>query len=117
MRIFSITAILAAVLFAVTGANDDGTSFWNILYGFAVMLAIFNILNLKVYWAAAFGAFGYAAIAYKMLTAPFVTGQVPPGTLQISGVIFASIYCLTLAMSGALKNRHPLDGLPETSNN
>ena len=107
MKIFSISMIMAYLLSAAILANDgNNASFWNVLYGFAVMLAIFDVLNLKIRWAAVFGCLAYSVIAVKISSTPITTSSVTTGPIQIGGLIVAAIYCLCLVIFSVKRERN-----------
>ena len=102
MKVFSVSMIRAYLISAAFLANDgNNASFWNVLYGFAVMLAVFDVLNLKIRWAAAFGCLAYSVIAVKISTTPVTTSTVTTGPMQIGGLIVAALYCLCLVIFSA----------------
>ncbi len=107
MKIISISVLMAYLLSAAILANDsNNAAFWNVLYGFAAMLAIFDVLNLKIRWAAAFGCVAYSVIAFKISTAPVATSTVSTGPMQIAGLFIAAVYCLCLVVFSAKKERN-----------
>ena len=97
MKICSVSMIMAYLISAAVLANTgNNASFWNVLYGFAVMLAVFDLLNLKIRWAAAFGCLAYSVVAIKISATPVTTSSVTTGPMQIGGLIVAALYCLCL---------------------
>jgi peptidoglycan/LPS O-acetylase OafA/YrhL len=113
MKLMSISAIMAFVIYASLGADDPSFPFWSILYGFALMLAVFNLLNLKIKWAAGFGTVSYAVIAFKMYTTPVASGSIATGPAQIIGLIAAAIFCACLLVT-SIKNIRQISGeLPD----
>lgn len=95
--------LISAAILANEGNN---ASFWNVLYGFAVMLAVFDVLNLKVRWAAAFGCLAYSVIAVKISSTPVATSSVTTGPLQITGLFVAAVYCLCLVVFSVKRERN-----------
>jgi len=106
MKFVSISILMAFLIsIAVFGNKGNNGSFWIILYGFAAMLAIFDTLNLKVRWAAAFGSVAYSVLAIKMSSAPIATNNVNTGAIQITGLIVAAVYCLSLVIFSTKRHR------------
>ena len=104
MKILSISIVMAFLISAAVLANDgNNASFWNVLYGFAAMLAVFDILNLKIRWAAVFGCLAYSVLAFKLSSAPVATSSVNTGPMQIAGLIIAAVYCLCLVVFSVKK--------------
>ena len=90
---------MAFIISAAMQINDgNNASFWNVLYGFGAMLAVFDLLNLKVRWAAVFGFVSYSILAFKIGGAPVATNTVSTGPWQIGGLAIAAVYCLCLAV-------------------
>jgi hypothetical protein len=99
MKILSISIIMAFIISAAIQINDgNNASFWNVLYGFAAMLAVFDLINLKVRWAAVFGCVAYSILAIKIGGAPVATNTVSTGPWQIAGLAIAAVYCLCLVL-------------------
>jgi hypothetical protein len=99
--------IMAYLLSAAVLANDgNNASFWSVLYGFAVMLAIFDVINLKIRWPAVFGCLAYSVLAVKISSTPVTTSAVTTGPMQICGLIVAAIYCLCLVVFSVKKERN-----------
>jgi hypothetical protein len=102
MKLISMTFIMAYLVAAGFSYELPGVTFWNVIFGFAAMLAVFQLLNLRVSWVSVFGAIAYAVIAVKM------TGTAPTEKLFISsghiaGLVVSSVFCAALAFQGLQK--------------
>lgn len=112
MKLISMTFIMAYLAAAGISYDLPGVTFWNVIYGFAAMLAVFQLLNLRVSWPSMFGAVAYVVIAVKM------TGTVPTEKLFISsahiaGLVVSALFCAVLAFHGLQKK--PAHEAPEAT--
>lgn len=103
MKLISLTMIMLYLVAAALNYRYAGTTFWNIMFGFAGMLAVFQLINLKVKWVGLFGAIAYTVIAVKILSTPSGE-QLVVSNGHIAGLVICGLYCLGLVLAGFAEN-------------